>query len=277
MLTARLPFGVGDALAILARQLDAPPPPPSSLRRGLAPAVDAVITKAMAVDPDERYATPGAFAAALRTALRGAEDSGDHPIRLHTPGQLRELTVDEHEVEELTVEVEARPTVRGATFRVAAKVLAARLGEPALRRIAELRRHLAPVLMPNLPPMSWEPLDLLLELVEDQEIQRTVGRGMVSVTFGHLYGADITGLTAAELLGAVPQLWSRYFGAGRAEVVAAGDDQTILRVDEWPAAGGGLIAGFLERIAELTGVTVSRVAIASVEDSTVFTVEWSSS
>jgi hypothetical protein len=100
---------------------------------------------------------------------------------------------------------------------------------------------------------------------------------MVSVTFGHLYGADPARMTAQGLLGAVPQLWSRYFGAGRAEVVAAGDDQTILRVDEWPAAAAGLVAGFLERIAELTGVTVERVGIASVEDSTVFTVEWSSS
>jgi hypothetical protein len=283
MLTARLPFGVGDALAILSRQLDAPPPAPSTIRAGLPEAVDVVIGKAMAVEPARRFATPGAFAAALRAALRGAEPGGRATARPAEVGQLRELTI---EVEGLTEapDAEAAALIRGAALRVAARVLAARVGEPWLRRVAEVRPELAGGLRPGLPPMAWRPLAELIELVgsatgdiDTAEIMRTVGRGLVSVTFGVLYGADPASMSTHGLLAMVPQLWGRYFGGGRCEAIGVGDGRAVLAVTSWSAAepAEDLVAGFLERIAELTGAGGVRVASARDPEMTTFTVEWS--
>lgn len=284
MLTGRMPFGVADALSILARQLDAPAPPPSGIRRGLPDAVDVVIAKAMAVDPRERYRSPGAFAAALRASLRGTDGAGDAPVVMPA-GQLRVLTFDgEMDVTAVSDEVQPRSLIRGAAFRVAAKVLGVRVGEPALRRIAEYRRDLSELIQPALAPMSWQSLDLLFELVAgvagergQPDILRTIGRGLVSVTFGHLFGADPSTMSTHGLLGLVPRLWSRYFGDGVAEVVGAGDNRVVLRVVDWTDASSAtdLVVGFLERIAELTGIAVVNVSANRDGNSRLFTVEWS--
>jgi hypothetical protein len=163
-------------------------------------------------------------------------------------------------------------------------VLAARAGEPALRRIAEYRRDLAELIQPALAPLSWQPIESLLELVAgvagehgQEETLRTIGKGLVSVTFGHLFGGDPSTMSTHGLLGSVPRLWSRYFATGVAEVIAAGDARMVLRVDGWvdqPAADD-LVVGFLERIAELTGATVVNVSATGEGVSRIFTVEWS--
>jgi hypothetical protein len=97
------------------------------------------------------------------------------------------------------------------------------------------------------------------------------------VTFGHLFGADPSTMSPHGLLNSIPRLWPRYFGTGAAEVIGTGDDRVVLRVTDWSAAPAAaeLIVGFLERIAELTGVAVAEVDTACEDASQVFTVEWS--
>ena len=69
ILTGRRPF-MGDGLAVLMyAHLNTDPPAPSSLRPDLPHALDAVILKGLAKEPDERWATAGEFAAAARKAL----------------------------------------------------------------------------------------------------------------------------------------------------------------------------------------------------------------
>ena len=69
VLTGRRPF-MGDGLAVLMyAHLNTDPPAPSSLRPDLPHALDAVILKGLAKEPDERWATAGEFAAAARKAL----------------------------------------------------------------------------------------------------------------------------------------------------------------------------------------------------------------
>ncbi len=69
ILTGRRPF-TGDGLAVLMyAHLNTDAPPPSSIRPDLPPALDAVVLKGLAKDPDERWATAGEFAAAARKAL----------------------------------------------------------------------------------------------------------------------------------------------------------------------------------------------------------------
>jgi serine/threonine-protein kinase len=69
ILTGRRPF-MGDGLAVLMyAHLNTDPPAPSSIRPDLPRALDAVILKGLAKEPDERWATAGEFAAAARKAL----------------------------------------------------------------------------------------------------------------------------------------------------------------------------------------------------------------
>ncbi len=56
-------------VAVLKRIAREPRPKPSRVRAELPPAVDEVIAKAMAIDPDDRYETVESFAIAFRSAI----------------------------------------------------------------------------------------------------------------------------------------------------------------------------------------------------------------
>jgi serine/threonine protein kinase len=69
MLSGTVPFKRELPIAVLYAHLSTPPPSLAALRADLPPAVDAVLGRAMAKDPAERYATCADFADALRAAL----------------------------------------------------------------------------------------------------------------------------------------------------------------------------------------------------------------
>jgi serine/threonine-protein kinase len=68
MLTGELPFRDASVIVMLHMHLYARPPCPSAVAP-VSSAIDDVVTRAMSKDPAERYATAGAFAAALRAAV----------------------------------------------------------------------------------------------------------------------------------------------------------------------------------------------------------------
>jgi serine/threonine protein kinase len=70
-LTGSPPFS-GDIHSMITAHLTKPPPPASGARADLPPAVDAVITKAMAKDPADRYQTGRELAEATSRALRSS-------------------------------------------------------------------------------------------------------------------------------------------------------------------------------------------------------------
>jgi hypothetical protein len=69
LLTGRLPFS-GDATAMLAQVLMNEPPPPSVVRPGLDPGLEAICLKAMAKKVEDRYRSMAELATALTGSLR---------------------------------------------------------------------------------------------------------------------------------------------------------------------------------------------------------------
>ncbi|WP_156485780.1 serine/threonine-protein kinase [Tsukamurella pseudospumae] len=83
LLTGAKPYGVSSGTAVIRDHLMAPPPVPSRLRPDLPHAIDAVIARAMAKQPQQRFATCREFAHALRAAASGTYAQGQAPSNPH--------------------------------------------------------------------------------------------------------------------------------------------------------------------------------------------------
>ena len=73
MLTGQPPFEGSEPQDLMRLHLSAPVPRAAALRKGITPAMDAALRRAMAKTPELRFPTTSAFIDAL---------SGDHPIRI---------------------------------------------------------------------------------------------------------------------------------------------------------------------------------------------------
>jgi serine/threonine protein kinase len=71
LLTARRAFPGDEMMTVIGRVLHEDPPPPSTSAPDLPPAVDAVVARALAKEPQERYPTAKAFADDLEEVLAG--------------------------------------------------------------------------------------------------------------------------------------------------------------------------------------------------------------
>ncbi|MCL5952596.1 MAG: protein kinase [Chloroflexi bacterium] len=74
MLTGRAPFKADTSLAVLYKQVNEPPPSLRSLRGDLPEAVESVVNKALAKNPEERYQTAGAMSSALQGIIDQAKE-----------------------------------------------------------------------------------------------------------------------------------------------------------------------------------------------------------
>ncbi len=72
MLTGSKPFAGGEYPALLYKHLNAEPPKPSAARTGVPAALDAVVARSMAKNPESRFAGAGELAAAAEDALDGS-------------------------------------------------------------------------------------------------------------------------------------------------------------------------------------------------------------
>src|SRR5262249_59073943 len=77
LLTGQAPFAEGDALEVLTRVQRGDFPPPRQVNRLVPPALQAVCLKAMALRPEDRYASPRDLAEEIEHWL------ADEPVRAY--------------------------------------------------------------------------------------------------------------------------------------------------------------------------------------------------
>lgn len=93
-LTGRVPFEAESSVAVALKQVSEPPPRPSSINPNVSPALDAVVLRALAKDPSQRFASAEAFIAALDAAER---DPGAAPGQTAVYAPLPPAAVDEED------------------------------------------------------------------------------------------------------------------------------------------------------------------------------------
>ncbi|MFB8276610.1 bifunctional serine/threonine-protein kinase/ABC transporter substrate-binding protein [Nocardia colli] len=87
LLSGTSPFAAGTPAAMIAGHLQQPPPSLHRLRPTVPPGIDEVLAKALAKNPDERFASCTEFAVAAQQAL--AEPQGPPPVRQSAPQDAR--------------------------------------------------------------------------------------------------------------------------------------------------------------------------------------------
>ena len=93
LLTGTLPFDGETAVTIALKQVSEAPMPPSAVNPAVPAALDAIVLRALAKDPQQRFADAGTFIAALeevRAGLRSARCRGHRPLcRARARGRRR--------------------------------------------------------------------------------------------------------------------------------------------------------------------------------------------
>ena len=144
-LTGRRPYG-GDSLEQqLAGHLSATPPKPSEARADVPAAMDPVIARGLAKDPNERYQTGAELAAAARAALTSASHRTESKVPLEAPtqaGSAPEMPTLKATAAQSSVKKARRPPPQAPSQsqqrRVAAKL---KLDEELQRRSEQARRR----------------------------------------------------------------------------------------------------------------------------------------
>jgi serine/threonine-protein kinase len=88
MLTGQVPFHHPNAGEVLQRQVSSPPPPPRAIVPEITPALESVMLRALAKDPDRRFQSAQEFANVVRTTVGprpGTTDVARHDARLAGP------------------------------------------------------------------------------------------------------------------------------------------------------------------------------------------------
>ena len=85
MVTGRVPFTADTPLAVILKHVSDPLPLPSMLKPDIPEAIEQVILKALAKEPNDRYANTTEFLAAWKRALQDKETVHQSPERIATP------------------------------------------------------------------------------------------------------------------------------------------------------------------------------------------------
>src|SRR5690606_18425988 len=99
MLTGRLPFTGDTPISVALKHIQEPPVPPSRWRRHLPPRLEAIVLKALAKKPEERYRTPAEMLADLRQFNRQYREEGPEDVYAGAAGLASQVLDDAREPE----------------------------------------------------------------------------------------------------------------------------------------------------------------------------------
>jgi serine/threonine-protein kinase len=125
LLTGSVPFVGNSPLNVLTAHLTvaARPPREQAPERNISPALEAVILHAIAKDPERRYGTAGALAAAIRTALAAPQN-----VEAVRPARAHAATADAIDTRTMSVATSTAPPKRSARAWLLVCILAALAG-----------------------------------------------------------------------------------------------------------------------------------------------------
>jgi serine/threonine-protein kinase len=216
LLTGSAPYQREDALAVIVAHAQAPIPALTALRPELPEPVDAVVAKAMAKAPDERYESCGLFAAALHAALapaarkapdmRGA-DAPKNTAQVPPPQDTVTVTRDAQAQPRAAIPAQARSDRTAATTpkpadtrprtELAAGVRAAGNANSTDHETLAAVRRTAPSAGRDAQPAVLIRLDMVVQVV-------TIVAGILA-----LIGANILKQTGSETWsGSSPVTWA---------------------------------------------------------------------
>jgi tetratricopeptide (TPR) repeat protein len=89
--TERLPFLGDTPIAVVSQHIHAPVVPPSTYSKGIPPALEAVILKLLAKDPNQRFASAADLAAALRDVLSGSVSAANAAVATAATAPQRQI------------------------------------------------------------------------------------------------------------------------------------------------------------------------------------------
>src|SRR5437762_12215366 len=92
MLAGSLPFDADSAVELMSQHINVPPRPLAEFG-AVEPAVEAIVARAMAKRPEDRFQTAGSMLAAIEEVL-AAEDPADPMPALSPSGQRRGVPTD---------------------------------------------------------------------------------------------------------------------------------------------------------------------------------------
>jgi ABC-type transport system substrate-binding protein/predicted Ser/Thr protein kinase len=126
-LTGQAPFEREREIATVYAHMNEPPPCPSDVRPGLPEGFDAVIAKALAKAPGDRFGSCGELAAASRAALRGELFRRRRPRRVLAAGAVVAILAAAAAAAGIVLNGDAGKSTRGKTaaprLRIAPKTL----------------------------------------------------------------------------------------------------------------------------------------------------------
>ncbi len=108
--TGVVPFDAPDPMDVALMQVQAAPRPPRSLRPEISPALEAVVLKALAKEPAQRYPTGAALVSAVEQALQA---ESVRPL-LSPPATLSRLSIPDRVAVQMARHAEARPAAPAA-------------------------------------------------------------------------------------------------------------------------------------------------------------------
>lgn len=98
LVTGRVPFIADTSYAIIHDQIYTPPPRPTEIDPNISPEIEAVVLRALAKDPADRYATPTDLVTDFRRALSGEASVLDGPQSLPVVEPQEQQSTPAHQI-----------------------------------------------------------------------------------------------------------------------------------------------------------------------------------